>query len=42
MHYKHLNEAKPVISRKVISGTLKRIEEDKLIVRNAYADVPPG
>ena len=41
MRYKHLNKAIPDISQKVLSGTLKRLEEDKLIVRIAYAEVPP-
>ena len=41
MRYNHLNEAIPDISRKVFSSTLKRLQEDKLIVRKAYAEVPP-
>lgn len=41
IRYKKLNEAIPDISQKVLSGTLKRLEEDKLIVRKAYAEVPP-
>jgi len=41
MRYKHLNDAIPDISQKVLSGTLKRLEEDKLIIRKAYAEVPP-
>jgi len=36
-----LNEAIPKISQKVLSGTLKRLEEVKLIARKAYAEVPP-
>ena len=41
MRYKHLNDAIPDISQKVLSGALKPLEEDKLIVRKAYAEVPP-
>lgn len=41
MRYKELNKGIPDISQKVLSGTLKRLEEDKLIVRKAYAEVPP-
>jgi len=41
LRYKYLNEAIPDISQKVLFGTLKRLEEDKLIVRKAYAEVPP-
>ena len=41
MRYKELNNNIPDISQKVLSGTLKRLEEDKLIVRKAYAEVPP-
>ena len=41
MRCNYLNEAIPDISQEVLSGTLKRFEEDKLIVRKAYAEVPP-
>ena len=41
MRCNYLNEAIPDISQKVLSVTLKRLEEDKLIIRKAYAKVPP-
>lgn len=41
LRYKELNKAIPDISQKVLAGTLRRLEEDKLIVRKAYAEVPP-
>jgi len=41
MRYRQLNSSIPDISQKVLSSTLKRLEEDKLIARKAYAEVPP-
>jgi Predicted transcriptional regulators len=41
MRYKDLNKNIPDISQKVLSGTLKRLVEDRLIVRKVYAEVPP-
>jgi DNA-binding HxlR family transcriptional regulator len=41
MRYKELNAAIPDISQKMLSITLKRLEEDKLINRKMYAEIPP-
>jgi DNA-binding HxlR family transcriptional regulator len=41
MRYKEISNALPDISQKVLSGTLKRLVEDKLIVRRAYAEISP-
>lgn len=41
MRYKELNSAIPDISQKMLSSTLKRLEEDKLIHRKMYAEIPP-
>lgn len=41
MRYKELMNAIPDISHKVISTTLKHLEEDHLISRKAYAEIPP-
>ncbi|WP_346857679.1 helix-turn-helix domain-containing protein [uncultured Draconibacterium sp.] len=41
MRYKELNNAIPDISQKMLSSTLKRLEEDKLIKRKMYAEIPP-
>lgn len=41
MRYKELNVAIPDISQKMLSSTLKRLEEDKLINRKMYAEIPP-
>lgn len=41
MRYKELNNAIPDISQKMLSGTLKRLEEDKLITRKMYNEIPP-
>ncbi len=41
MRYKELNAAIPDISQKMLSSTLKRLEEDKLINRKMYAEIPP-
>jgi DNA-binding HxlR family transcriptional regulator len=41
MRYKELNAAIPDISQKMLSGTLKRLEADKLIRRKMYSEIPP-
>lgn len=41
MRYKELNRAIPDISQKMLSSTLKRLEEDKLINRKMYREIPP-
>lgn len=41
MRYKDLNRAIPDISQKMLSSTLKRLEEDKLINRKMYREIPP-
>lgn len=41
MRYKDLRKAIPDISMKMLSSTLKRLEEDKLINRKMYKEIPP-
>ena len=41
MRYKELNGAIPDISQKMLSSTLKRLEQDKLIRRKMYREIPP-
>ncbi len=41
MRYKDLNASIPDISQKMLSGTLKRLEADKLINRKMYGEIPP-
>ncbi|WP_321373227.1 helix-turn-helix domain-containing protein [uncultured Draconibacterium sp.] len=41
MRYKELNASIPDISQKMLSSTLKRLEEDKLIKRKMYREIPP-
>lgn len=41
LRYKELMASMPDISQKMLSGTLKRLEEDHLIIRKAYAEIPP-
>jgi DNA-binding HxlR family transcriptional regulator len=41
LRYKELLKAIPDISQKMLSSTLKRLEEDHLIARKAYAEIPP-
>ncbi|MDP4209690.1 MAG: helix-turn-helix domain-containing protein [Bacteroidota bacterium] len=41
MRYKDLMNIIPDISQKMLSSTLKRLEEDKLINRKMYAEIPP-
>lgn len=41
MRYKELRTAIPDISHKMLTNTLKRLEEDHLLHRKAYAEIPP-
>jgi Predicted transcriptional regulators len=41
MRYKEILNGIPDISQKMLSSTLKRLEEDHLIIREAYAEIPP-
>lgn len=41
LRYKELKQAIPDISQKVLSGTLKRLEDDHLITRVMYKEIPP-
>lgn len=41
MRYKELMNAIPDISQKMLSSTLKRLEEDHLLTRKMYAEIPP-
>lgn len=41
LRYKELMNAIPDISQKMLSSTLKRLEADHLILREAYAEIPP-
>ena len=41
MRYKDLRNAIPDISQKMLSSTLKRLEEDHLINRKMYPEIPP-
>lgn len=41
MRYKDLMAAIPDISQKMLSSTLKRLEEDHLINRKMYPEIPP-
>lgn len=41
MRYKELMSTIPDISHKMLSNTLKRLEEDHLISRKVYPEVPP-
>jgi DNA-binding HxlR family transcriptional regulator len=41
MRYKELMSSIPDISQKMLSSTLKRLEEDHLITRKMYAEIPP-
>ena len=42
MRYKELMSAIPDISQKMLSSTLKRLEEDHLLTRKMYAGIPPS
>ena len=41
MRYKELMAAIPDISHKMLTNTLKHLEEDHLVTRKAYAEIPP-
>ena len=41
MRYKDLSGAIPDISQKMLSSTLKRLVEDRLIKRKMYNEIPP-
>ena len=41
MRYKDLRASIPDISQKMLSGTLKKLEENKLINRKMYPEIPP-
>ncbi len=41
MRYKDLRSAIPDISNKMLTNTLKHLERDNLILRQAYAEIPP-
>jgi DNA-binding HxlR family transcriptional regulator len=41
LRYKELLNAIPDILQKMLSTTLKHLEEDHLIIREAYAEIPP-
>jgi DNA-binding HxlR family transcriptional regulator len=41
MRYKDLIAAIPDISHKMLTNTLKHLEEDHLVIRKAYAEIPP-
>ncbi len=41
LRYKDLRTAIPDISQKMLSSTLKRLEEDHLIKRKMFKEIPP-
>ncbi len=41
MRYKELMMAIPDISHKMLTNTLKHLEQDHLVIREAYAEIPP-
>lgn len=41
MRYKDLTAAIPDISHKMLTNTLKHLVEDHLVLREAYAEIPP-
>ena len=41
LRYKDLMKSIPDISQKMLSSTLKRLEEDHLINRKMYPEIPP-
>jgi len=41
LRYKDLMGSIPDISHKMLSSTLKKLEKDHLIIREAYAEIPP-
>lgn len=41
MRFGELNKSLPDVSQKVLSQTLRRLEEDGFVTRTVYAEVPP-
>ena len=41
MRYKELNHEIPDISQKMLSSTLKKLEEFRLVNRKMYGEIPP-
>jgi DNA-binding HxlR family transcriptional regulator len=41
LRYKEIMKGIPDISHKMLTTTLKKLEEDHLITRKAYAEIPP-
>ena len=41
MRYKDFMKCIPDISHKMLTNTLKKLQEDHLLVRQAYAEIPP-
>lgn len=41
MRYKELRNCIPDISHKMLTLTLRKLEEDHLLTRKAYAEIPP-
>lgn len=41
LRYKELLNAIPDISQKMLSSTLKQLEADHFLIRQAYAEIPP-
>jgi len=41
MRYKDLMKSIPDISHKMLTNCLRKLEEDHLLVRKAYAEIPP-
>ena len=41
MRYKDLMKSIPDISHKMLTNSLKKLGEDHLLVRQAYAEIPP-
>ena len=41
MRYKDLMKSIPDISHKMLTNSLKKLEQDHLLTRNAFAEIPP-
>ena len=41
MRYKEFMKCIPDISHKMLTNTLKKLQEDHLLLRQAYAEIPP-
>ena len=41
LRYSEIHKSIPDISQKMLSSTLKRLEEDGLVRRQAFAEIPP-